>query len=931
MSYSLQSDYSSLKKRSSYARETGLGYDCIYRIEKCWRKIGVQICDVHGDCPSGATDATDRKDSPFWEYDLLEVEKNLLTKHVRTDNPEDCRRARKEGERCRICPLEIRQFWKAGDYDEDSSSGRLGDTTLIDGMDHVRVHPRFLHSNATSHKWVLGAVAELLDNSLDEAINGGTYCHIDMLLNKKDGSRMLLVEDNGGGMSPGTMRHCMSLGYSAKSKLANTIGQYGNGFKTSTMRVGADVIVFSRCPGKDGGRATQSIGLLSYTVGADVIVFSRCPGKDSGLLSYTFLTHTGKEDIVVPILDYEKNGEDWSNIVQASSSSVDWNKNVETIVQWSPYASEAELLEQFSFIKDQGTRIIIYNLWEDEEGALELDFESDIHDIQIRGANRDETKIQMAKDYPKSEQFLTYTHSLRSYSSILYLKPPPGFRIILRDQDVVHHNIVKSMYKLENIRYKPTGLDSATGNAKRVIGKMGFHKDAKAHLDIQGFNVYHRNRLIKPFWRVWNTPSSGGRGVIGVVEANFIKPAHDKQDFEKTIMLSRLETKLIDVLKKYWNRHKWAIGYFDPKHKNTPSTSRSGKARRYLPKTNYLANAEITIPVVNAETTIPVMEKCDSLSIHSDSTRRGTLRSAQRGKGKQGNGCKNHEGTGMSVENGKESGVIVNVKEKPADQNLASERNEQVADSGTTSGNNLITENLEWRNRKKRTSEILSSDSKSKPDRAKELEDEAPQADAALLHDLQVENRELKDRIKAVEEKHLHDLQIKQTNEALLADAALLHDLQVENRELKDRIKELKEKHLLDLELQKQELEVKHLHDLELQEEKLEQKHLHDLEVQKEKCRSLEAQLKEANDNFEVLDNEQDTLIDLFSEEKTRRDAVEENLTNKLKAASVTIQELQDKVCNFERQNLSPTDKPPSSARTEDISSMKLYAPAFTY
>lgn len=28
----------------------------------------------------------------------------------------------------------------------------------------------------------------------------------------------------------------------------------GNGFKTSTMRLGADVIVFSRCPGKDGKR-----------------------------------------------------------------------------------------------------------------------------------------------------------------------------------------------------------------------------------------------------------------------------------------------------------------------------------------------------------------------------------------------------------------------------------------------------------------------------------------------------------------------------------------------------------------------------------------------------------------------------------------------------------------------------------------------------
>lgn len=31
--------------------------------------------------------------------------------------------------------------------------------------------------------------------------------------------------DNGGGMNPDKMRHCMSLGYSAKSKAANTIGQ----------------------------------------------------------------------------------------------------------------------------------------------------------------------------------------------------------------------------------------------------------------------------------------------------------------------------------------------------------------------------------------------------------------------------------------------------------------------------------------------------------------------------------------------------------------------------------------------------------------------------------------------------------------------------------------------------------------------------------
>lgn len=34
---------------------------------------------------------------------------------------------------------------------------------------------------------------------------------------------------------------------------------------------------------------------------------------------------------------------------------------------------------QFSSIKEQGTRIVIYNLWEDEQGELELDFDADVN------------------------------------------------------------------------------------------------------------------------------------------------------------------------------------------------------------------------------------------------------------------------------------------------------------------------------------------------------------------------------------------------------------------------------------------------------------------------------------------------------------------------------------------------------------------------
>ncbi|XP_059443373.1 protein MICRORCHIDIA 7-like [Corylus avellana] len=438
-----------------------------------------------------------------------------------------------------------KQFWKAGDYEGSSRSD--WDSSSV-GMDHVRVHPKFLHSNATSHKWALGAFAELLDNSLDEVCNGATYVNIDMLVNRKDESKMLLIEDDGGGMDPDKMRQCMSLGYSAKTKVANTIGQYGNGFKTSTMRLGADVIVFSRCRGNDGKSPTQSIGLLSYT----------------------FLRSTGKEDIVVPMLDYERVGKEWKKIIRSSPG--DWSKNVEAIVQWSPFSSEADLLCQFNLVRSHGTRIFIYNIWEDDEGLLELDFDADPHDIQIRGVNRDEKHIQMAKQYPNSRHFLTYRHSLRSYASILYLRLPPGFRIILRGKDVEHHNIVNDMMLSQEVTYRPNpGADGASKNFNMLaVVTIGFVKDAKHHIDVQGFNVYHKNRLIKPFWRLWNAAGSDGRGVIGVLEANFVEPAHDKQGFERTTVLARLEARLVQMQKNYWSSNCHRIGYAARRNKKNP-------------------------------------------------------------------------------------------------------------------------------------------------------------------------------------------------------------------------------------------------------------------------------------------------------------------------------------------------------------------------
>lgn len=64
-----------------------------------------------------------------------------------------------------ICPAPLcRQFWKAGSYDDGLGSK----VSIQNGKSYLHVHPMFLHSNATSHKWAFGAVAELLDNAVDE-------------------------------------------------------------------------------------------------------------------------------------------------------------------------------------------------------------------------------------------------------------------------------------------------------------------------------------------------------------------------------------------------------------------------------------------------------------------------------------------------------------------------------------------------------------------------------------------------------------------------------------------------------------------------------------------------------------------------------------------------------------------------------------------
>ncbi|KAJ3695645.1 hypothetical protein LUZ60_001022 [Juncus effusus] len=430
-----------------------------------------------------------------------------------------------------------RQFWKSGDYEVKKSVG----TSYQNGRNRLRINPRFLHSNATSHKWAFGAIAELLDNAIDEVNNGATLVKVDKFICPHDGNPALLIQDDGGGMDPESLRRCISFGFSDKQSDA-FIGQYGNGFKTSTMRLGADVIVFTRC--KKQMKTTQSVGLLSYT----------------------FLTRTGLDDIVVPTVDYEFDPKIGFVNRLIRSNEKQFQSTLSILFKWSPFSTEEELCKQFDDIGDNGTKVLVYNLWHNDDGDVELDFLSDPLDIIISGARK---KAQLTKlGFQRKVQNLTQNniairlcYSLRAYASVLYLHMPDNFKINLRGEIVEPHRIANDLMYRECIVYRPN-VAGVIGAA--VVTTIGYEIGAP-NIDVEGFNVYHKNRLISPFWKVATNSYGKGRGVVGILEANFIKPTHDKQDFEKSVLYQRLEVRLKEMTYEYWDLHCHLVGYDNKK------------------------------------------------------------------------------------------------------------------------------------------------------------------------------------------------------------------------------------------------------------------------------------------------------------------------------------------------------------------------------
>ncbi|XP_030622894.1 MORC family CW-type zinc finger protein 3-like [Chanos chanos] len=389
-----------------------------------------------------------------------------------------------------------------------------------------KISPKYLHSNSTSHTWAFSAIAELIDNAYDPDVGAKNFW-IDKTVIK--GKICLTFLDNGVGMNYQKMYSMLSFGFSDKeAKDDHTpVGRYGNGFKSGSMRLGKDTIVFSKT------KETMCVGLLSQT----------------------YLEEIGAENIIVPIVTFTYNGE---NQIQALPEYADCLRD---ILQHSLFQNEEELLREFEAIDTPsrtsdrtGTRIIIWNLRKTSGKPTEFDFDKDSYDIRIPVDESEDKK----KNYGKPERFMESTpesdFSLRAYCSILYMKP--RMQIILRKKRVKTQLISKSLAFTRKDYYKPAFL-----KPKSIPITFGYNTKSKQHY---GIMMYNNNRLIKAYKRVGCQlkANNQGVGVIGVIECDFLNPTHNKQDFDDTEQYRKTIYNVGVKLKEYWEelRHEKSSG-----------------------------------------------------------------------------------------------------------------------------------------------------------------------------------------------------------------------------------------------------------------------------------------------------------------------------------------------------------------------------------
>lgn len=434
----------------------------------------------------------------------------------------------------------------------------------------------YLHTNSTTHEFLFGALAELVDNSRD-----ANATRIDIYTEKRPdlrGGFMLCFLDDGTGMEPSEATHVIQFGKSSKRFPESThIGQYGNGLKSGSMRIGKDFILFTK--------------------------------KDDKLtclfLSRTFHEEEGLDEVIVPLPSWDAKTQQ-----PLTQDTEKYAIETELIFKYSPFKNEEQLFRQFNKIEGpSGTLVVVYNLKLMDNREPELDIETDHQDIMMAG-----TPVEGVK--PERRSF-------RAYAAVLYIDP--RMRIFIQGHKVRTKRLScclynPRMYKYTSTRFKTRAEQEvkkadhlaklaeekareAESKARSLEIKVGddLSKEARAALrkaqdsavalraeatrkqaihaskqkalkepkelnfifgvniqrrDQDGMFVYNCSRLIKMYEKTGPQLEGGMAcgGVVGVVDVPYLvlEPTHNKQDFADAKEYRHLLRAMGDYLAQYW-------------------------------------------------------------------------------------------------------------------------------------------------------------------------------------------------------------------------------------------------------------------------------------------------------------------------------------------------------------------------------------------
>eukprot|EP00854_Cymbomonas_tetramitiformis_P000346 gene346-633_t len=419
-----------------------------------------------------------------------------------------------------------------------------------------------LKSNATSHVWPFGALAELVDNAQDQEA-GSTNLFISGDETYFEGGGHITVEDDGRGMTRGELHRMLSFGYSDKEHVAGNVGRFGIGFKSGSMRLGDDVVIFTR------EEHSASVALLSQT----------------------FLEDENLDDILIPMFTWEvegsyEDGYSYTNLEPRDVSK--WDEMMQFLLKYTIWDSEKELLKIFSELKSTtGTRIIIFNL----KRPFEFDF-SIQGDIRMQKPYLDEADrssrhrhLNYQNDHGQQTTVeVVEDYSLRAYLAILYLKPKVAITLQNEPVDFIDPiaRITKDAYTCKP--YKPaqpnvlltTFYEYLAGGEKKMTMHVGYWDVDKNY----GFHIYNNNRLIRIYQKfgAMLQVNCMMKNMVGVIEADFLTPTHNKQAFDESSNLySRFKQQVVTQMNDY---------YF-----NIQDSVKAGKAGRSSKKKKHRNNA----------------------------------------------------------------------------------------------------------------------------------------------------------------------------------------------------------------------------------------------------------------------------------------------------------------------------------------------------